>query len=114
MPSIRRARNWILICQSLNANNRQDLRLLHGLWRKGDHVALPHAKFLDSALIRDCHDSLYAGHLSVHNMVHNMRQVSFQTCMSIELASPVNIASAALASYWFVAASAHTSMYPEP
>ena len=45
------------------ADNRQDLRLLYGLWWKGDRIAVPPVKFLRSALIWDYHDSPCAGHL---------------------------------------------------
>ena len=58
-----------------NADNRQDLRLLDGLWWKGDRIAVPHVKFLCSLfLIWDYHDGPYAGHLGVTQRLHNMQR----------------------------------------
>ena len=52
MPSICRAKNWIVICQCQQP--------------AGSAVA---------GWLMDCHDSLYAGHLSVHKTLHNMQRM---------------------------------------
>ena len=57
-----------------NADNRQDLQLLDGLWWKGDLIAVPHVASLRSALIWDYHDSPYAGHLGVNKTLHNVQR----------------------------------------
>ena len=57
-----------------NADNLQNLRLLDGLWWKGDRIAVPQVKFLRSALIWDYHDSPYAGHLGINEALHNMQR----------------------------------------
>ena len=60
-----------------NADNRQDLQLLDGLWWKGDLIAVPHVASLRSALIWDYHDSPYAGHLGVNKTLHNVQRTFY-------------------------------------
>ncbi len=57
-----------------NSNNLQDLKLLDGLWWKGDRLVIPNVSRVRTALLWDYHDSPYAGHLGVNKTLHNMQR----------------------------------------
>ncbi len=57
-----------------NRNNLQDLKLLDGLWWKGDRLVIPNVSRVRTALLWDYHDSPYAGHLGVNKTLHNMQR----------------------------------------
>ncbi len=57
-----------------NSNNLQDLKLLDGLWWKGDCLVIPNVSRVRTALLWDCHDIPYAGHLGVNKTLHNMHR----------------------------------------
>ena len=67
-------------CQSdawfANSNNLQDLKILDGLWWKGDWLVIPNVSRVPTALLLDYLDSPYAGHLDVNKTLHNMQRSS--------------------------------------
>ena len=56
------------------SNNLQDLKLMDGLWWKGDRFVIPNVSRVRTALLWDYHNSPYAGHLGSNNTLHNMQR----------------------------------------
>ena len=54
---------------------KEGLHLQHGTYWKGNAIAVPDVASAKAAILRELHDSNYAGHVGIHRTVYNVKRI---------------------------------------